>query len=318
MTNTQIGDVDYKKFGTTDILMLSAMLFWAVNFSFVKIALRELSPLGFNGIRLLFASVVLVIILVLSGENLKVDQKTFWKLVFLGLIGNTAYQMLFIHGFDMTTASNSAIIIAMMPVFIALLSSRMKHERIHSAAWAGILFSFIGFYLVISSRLGTFQFSSLSVRGDLLIFCGNICWAVFTVFSKPLLERMSPLKLTTLTMVVGTVFFLPFSIKDISRITYRSVSLKAWGSLLYSGLFALVICYVIWYASVKRVGNTKTAIYDYLIPVFTVIFAYFIIDERISGQQAVGALIIFLGVYLARIGYRSFIRQNKKNGLAPE
>lgn len=312
MTNTQIGDVDYKKFGTTDALMLMAILFWAVNFSFVKIALRELSPLGFNGIRLLFASVVLVLILVLSGESLKVDQKTFWKLLLLGLIGNTAYQMFFIHGIDLTTASNSAIIIAMTPVFIALLSSLMKHESVHPAAWAGILFSFVGFYLVIASRLGTFQFSSLSVQGDLLIFCGNICWAVFTVFSKPLLERMSPLKLTTLTMVVGTVFFLPFTIKDISRIPYRTVSLKAWGSLLYSGLFALVICYVIWYASVQRVGNTKTAVYDYLIPVFTAIFAYLFIDERITGQQALGALVIFVSVYLARIGYRGFIRKNAK------
>ena len=312
MTNTQIGNVDYKKFGTTDALMLMAILLWAVNFSMVIIALKELSPLGFNGIRLLFASVVLVLILVLSGESLKVDQKTFWKLVFLGIVGNTAYQMFFIHGIDLTTASNSAIIIAMTPVFIALLSSLMKHENVHPAAWAGILFSFVGFYLVIANRLGTFQFSSLSVRGDLLIFCGNICWAVFTVFSKPLLERMSPLKLTTLTMVIGTVFFLPFTIKDISRIPYRTVSLKAWGSLLYSGLFALVICYVIWYVSVQRVGNTKTAIYNYLIPVFTVIFAYFFIDERITGQQAVGAIIIFVGLYLARIGYRSFIRKNAK------
>jgi drug/metabolite transporter (DMT)-like permease len=312
MTNTQIGELDYKKFGTTDALMLSVILFWAVNFSMVKIALRELSPLGFNGIRLLFASVVLVLILVLNGESLKVDQKTFWKLVILGLIGNTAFQILFIHGIDLTTASNSAIIIAMTPLLIAILSSWLKQERVHPAAWAGILFSFIGFYLVISSRLGTFEFSSPNVKGDLLIFGGNLCWAVYTVFSKPLLERMSPLKLTTLTMVVGTVFFLPFSFRDISQIPYRTVSLKAWGSLFYSALFALVICYVIWYASVQRVGNTKTAIYDYLIPVFTVIFAYFFIDERITILQAVGAIIIFVGVYLARIGYRSFIRKNAK------
>ncbi len=304
-------DVNRKKFGTTDVLMLSAILFWAVNFSFVKIALRELSPFGFNGIRLLFASVMLVLILVLSGESLKVDQNTLWKLIFLGLVGNTAYQMFFIHGIDLTTASNSAIIIAISPVFIALLSSLMKHERIHPAAWAGILFSFVGFYLVISSQLGTLRFSSLSVRGDLLIFCGNICWAVYTVFAKPLLERMSPLKLTTLTMVVGTIFFLPFSVKDIANIPYRTVSLKVWGSLIYSGLFALVICYVIWYASVRRVGNTKTAVYDYLIPIFTVIFAYFFIDERITLQLVAGALIIFAGVYLTRMGYTRFMKKAK-------
>jgi drug/metabolite transporter (DMT)-like permease len=313
MTYLKPGEGDYKKFGTTDVLMLSAMLFWAVNFSFVKIALRELTPLAFNGIRLLFAAILLTLILLLSGESLGVDRKTFGKMVVLGLIGNTAYQMLFIHGIDLTSASNSAIIIAMTPVFIALLSSRMKHERIHPAVWAGILFSFVGFYLVISSQLGSFEFSSHGLRGDLMILCGNLCWTVYTVFSKPLLERMSPLKLATLTMISGTVFFLPFCVRDISQIPYSSVSFKAWGSLFYSGLFALVICYVIWYASVERVGNTKTAIYNYLIPVFTAIFAYLFIDEQITVQQTTGALIIFAGVYLARIGYRRFAGKTEKN-----
>lgn len=307
---------DYEAFGSTDVLMLSAVLFWAVNFSFVKIALEEMSPLAFNGIRLLFASVVLMLVLVLKGESLKVDRIIFWKLVVLGLIGNTAYQMFFIHGIDWTTASNSAIILAITPVVIALLSSLMKHERVHLAAWGGILFSLLGFYLVISSRSGSFEVSSLAVRGDLLIFGGNICWAVYTVFSKPLLGRMSPLKLTALTMVFGTVFFLPFCVKDIVQIPFRIVTFKAWGSLLYSGLFALVICYVIWYASVRRVGNTKTAIYSYLIPVFTGIFAYFFIGERIGGQQVVGALVIFAGVYLARIGYKSLLRKDEKSGTA--
>jgi len=310
MASVQNRNSKYKTFGTTDVLMLSAVLFWAVNFSFVKIALKELSPLAFNGIRLFFASVVLSLVLVLKGENLKVGRKIFWKLMVLGFIGNTAYQMSFIHGIDWTSASNSAIIIAITPVFIALLSSLMKHEKVHPAAWAGILFSLLGFYLVISSRTGPFEISSPGVRGDLLIFGGNICWAVYTVFSKPLLERMSPLKLTALTMVFGTLFFLPFCVIDIVQIPFRNVTFKAWGSLLYSGLFALVICYVIWYASVRRVGNTKTAIYSYLIPVFTAIFAYFFIGERISGQQVAGALIIFLGLYLARIGYKRFLRKD--------
>lgn len=312
MVNTLAKRQEHTKFGTTDVLMLSAVLVWAVNFSFVKIALRELSPLGFNGLRLLFASAVLFLILGLSREGIKVDRKTLRMLIVLGLCGNTAYQMFFIHGINLTSASNSAIIIAMTPVFIAFLSSRMKHEKVHPAAWAGILFSFLGFYLVVSSRLGTVQFSAQSIKGDALIFCGNICWSFYTVFSRPLLDKMSPLKLTALTMVTGTIVYIPFCIRDIYRIPYSAVSFKAWGSLLYSGMFALVICYVIWYASVWRVGNTKTAVYDYLIPVFTAIFAYFFLDERITVQQAAGALVIFGGVYLARMGYKKFVPSKER------
>jgi len=60
------------------------------------------------------------------------------------------------------------------------------------------------------------------------------------------------------------------------------------------------------------VGNTKTAIYDYLIPVFTAFFAYFFLDERITAQQAAGAVIIFVGVYMARLGYKRFIPRNER------
>jgi O-acetylserine/cysteine efflux transporter len=311
MTNTQTGDVDYKKFGRTDVLMLLITLIWGVNFSFVKIALKELTPFGFNGFRLLLASGALILILALSGESLRVDRKTFGKVLILGLCGNTAYQMFFIHGINMSSASNTAIIIGMTPVSIALISSLVKHERIHLATWAGILLSFIGFYLVISGRFGTFQFSSQSLRGDLLIFSGNICWALYTVFSKPLLDRMSPLKLTGLTLALGTIFYLPFCVKDILRIPYSTISSKAWLSILYSGLFALVIGYVIWYASLRRVGSTKTAIYVNFIPIFAVIFASFFLGEKITVRQAFGALIIFLGVYLARTGYKRFGSRRK-------
>jgi drug/metabolite transporter (DMT)-like permease len=114
-------------------------------------------------------------------------------------------------------------------------------------------------------------------------------------------------------MTSGTIFYLPFCVKDILSIPYSSVSIKAWMFAFYSGFFALAICYVVWYASLRRVGSTKTAIYVYLIPVFAIIFASFSLGERITGQKVAGALIIFVSVYIARIGYRRFIRNTKRS-----
>ena len=305
---------EHKKFGATDILMLLAILLWAINFSFIKIALREFTPLAFNGIRLLLSSLILIFFLFVSGEDLSVDRSDILKLLIIAISGNTIYQMLFIHGINLTTASNSSIIIAMGPVFIALLSFLLKHEKLHWAAWFGIFTSFVGFYLVIAKQVGAFQLSQKELTGDLMIFFGNLFWAVYTVFSKPLLERISPLKLTSLSMVIGTVFYIPFCVKDIINTHYNEVSFKAWGALFYSGLFALVICYIIWFASVKRVGSSRTAIYDNLVPVFAVIFAYLFLNEKITILQACGVLIIFIGVYLTRVGYRWFDkRETDKN-----
>lgn len=300
---------DHKKFGATDIFMLLAVMCWAINFPLIKIALREFSPMGFNGIRLFLASLILIIVLFISGERFSLAKSDILKIFVLAIIGNTAFQLLFIHGLNWTTASNTSVIMAMTPVFVALLSVLLKQEKIHWAGWLGIVISFIGFYFIITKHVGTFHFSWEELRGDLMILIGNLFWAIYTVFSKPFLEKISPLKWTSITLAVGTVFYLPFAALDIVRIQWSEISFQAWAALIYSGLFAIAICYVIWYASVRRVGNSKTAIYGYLSPIFTILFAYLLISERITLLQIGGALIIFAGVYLTRSGYRLFERK---------
>jgi drug/metabolite transporter (DMT)-like permease len=295
-----------ESFGRTDLFMLLLTLIWAINFIFVKVSLAEFNPLAFNGIRMAFASIILVLVLFISKEGLGVAKKDIGKLVVLGIIGNTVYQLLFIHGINLTTASNTSIIMAMTPASVALLSSLFKHEKIHWAGWFGIALSFVGFYLVIAKQPGSFVFSWENLRGDMMIFCGNLVWAVYTVFSKPLLDRISPLKWSSLTLAVGTVFYLPFCFPAFARQNFGQISLKAWAMLAFSGILALAFGYVAWYSSVKRIGNSKTVIYGNIVPIFTVIFASIFIAERIGRWQALGAIIILVGVYLTRSGYRVF------------
>ena len=290
--------------GITDLFMLFVALIWGINFTFVKIALSEFNPVVFNGIRLTFASIVLIFILFITKQGFKVPKKDIGKLVVLGIIGNSIYQLLFIYGINLTTASNTSIIMAMSPASVALLSSLFKHERIHWAAWVGIAFSFVGFYLVIVRQPGSFIFSLENFKGDMMIFCANLFWAVYTVFSKPLLGRITPLKWSSITLAVGTVFYLPFCVPVFSSQDFKQISFKAWAILAFSGIFALAVGYIVWYSSVKRIGNSKTVIYGNIVPIFTVIFAYILIAEKISFWQAVGTVIILAGVYLTRSGYR--------------
>ncbi len=303
---------EHKKFSTIDLFMILTVLVWAVNFTVIKIALREFSPLGFNGLRLAFSALLLVIVLVISGEGLRFKKEDIWGALGLGIIGHTAYQLLFIHGLNWTKVSNTSIIMAMTPILIALLSTVLKHERIHWAGWLGILMSLAGFYLVIAKQGEGFQFAWDSVKGDLMIFAGNFFWAVYTVFSKPFLERISPLKWTSLTLAFGTLFYLPVAAGDIMKIPWKEVSFQGWASLFYSGVFAIALSYVIWYSSVKRIGNSKTAIYGNFNVVFSVLIASIFLAERINYLQIVGALVIFAGVYLTRFGYLFFQKRDRR------
>lgn len=188
-------------FGWTDLGMLLAITLWALNFSVIKIALREFTPLGFNGVRLIFASGILFLFILLKKEKVGLSRQDWLRFLFLGLVGNTFYQLCFIHGLNWTTASNSALIIAMSPAIIALVSTAFRHERLSWLAWGGIIISFIGLYLVITQQAGGFEWSLANLKGDLLILTGNFLWAIYTVSSNNFLKKYSPLKFTTWTMI---------------------------------------------------------------------------------------------------------------------
>lgn len=305
-------------FETTDLWMLLTTMIWAVNLSLIKFSLREFTPHGFNGIRLALSAAIFLVILAFRRGGFSLGRGDFLKVGVLGLLGTTIYQLLFIQGISRTQATTTSMIMPMTPVFIAVLSSVFKLERIHWAAWLGIAVSFLGVYLLVTGQNGHLGFNWQSVKGDVFILLANLAWAFYTVLSKPLLERIPPLKLAGLSAGIGTVFYLPFAAADVGRVSWTSISAGAWASLLYSSVLAIVVGFIVYSSSVRTVGNTKTGIYSNLNPVFAVVFAWFFLSERITALEAGGGFVIFLGVYLTRSGYKYFIKKPDGPGSAGE
>jgi drug/metabolite transporter (DMT)-like permease len=120
---------------------------------------------------------------------------------------------------------------------------------------------------------------------------------------------MSPLRLTSLSLAAGALFYLPLAARDIFTMPWAALSPKSWAALAYSTVFAIAAGYVIWYSSVRRVGNIKTGIYGYITPVFTVLFASLFLAEDIHPHQIAGVMVIFAGFYLTRFGDRVFLKR---------
>jgi drug/metabolite transporter (DMT)-like permease len=297
------------RFGASDAWMLLAAVLWGINFVLVKTSLRELSPAGFNGLRILLTSLIFLGILAVSGEGFGAARSDLWKLALIGFFGNAVYQVLFIKAMSLTTASNTSLILSMSPIYVALLGLVLRIERIHWAAWMGIAVSFLGLYFVISRQHGGPSFSAASAAGDAAIFFGTMLWALYTVLSDAFLRKMSPLQFSTVTMGFGALFYVPYTLGDIRRIPWDSISWVAWAGLVLSAIFGLVIGYLAWYNSVRKVGNAKTAIYSSLTPLFTFVFAALWLGERLHPVVLAGAVVILAGVYLTRSGYRYFARK---------
>jgi drug/metabolite transporter (DMT)-like permease len=285
-----------------DPLLALIVSVWALNISLVKMALTEFPPMAFNVLRLIIASLILLAVLYRTERNFRIARKDLGKILFLSFSGYAVGQALVIQGISMTSAANTAVIFGTSPILIALLSSFFKHDRISPVGWVGVVLGFLGVYIVIRSRAGGFHLSSQTLKGDVVLFLAVCLWVHFSVSARPLVKVYSPLKFSTVTIALGSLLSIPLALPSLKALSLSTISARSWGFLAYAGIISLAAGLIIWFNSVKRVGNTQTSVYSNLQPVLAVIFAHFLLHDPVTGGLAAGALLVFAGIYLTRRG----------------
>jgi drug/metabolite transporter (DMT)-like permease len=281
-----------------DLGMLVVCLIWGINFSVTKLAIGQMPALPFTAIRFTLASLLLWLILrKLEGPATLAPEVT-RRLVVLGIVGNTLYQLAFVLGLAYTTATNSSLIVATVPTVVAVLAGLFGLERITPRMWAGIALGTIGVVLVIAAS--GVEFSAVTLRGDLLTVLGVFCWAGYTLGLRKLPPTLSPLRVTTVTAVAGTPGLVLAGLPGLAGMEWRAVPGTAWAALGYATVFSLVVAYILWNRSVQAVGVTRTAIYMCLTPLIAVAAAWLMLGEQAQPLQGVGAVLIVAGVLLTR------------------
>jgi drug/metabolite transporter (DMT)-like permease len=287
-----------------DAELLIAVLIWGFNMTVIKVGLLEVRPLAYNLVRFACASVVLLLLARWREGDLRARREDWGRLLLLGLLGHTLYQVCFIEGLARTTASSASLLFGSTPLVVALMSRLAGHERISPAGAIGALFGFYGVYSIVAGGSGGPVTARLiegaTAAGNLLVCAAVLCWSAYTVLARRLLQRYSPLKVTALTLASGTLFLTPLAVPDVVAQDWSSVSALAWAGIGYSFLFALVVSYLIWYRSVKAVGNLRTSIYSNLVPVVGTLFGVGLLGERLTAGLGVGAACILGGILMTR------------------
>ena len=283
-----------------DLGMLLVCLIWGFNFSVTKLALEQIPPLPFTAIRFTISSLLLWLILRVVEGPAKLPPGGLKKLILLGILGNTCYQLFFTVGLARTTATNSALILSTVPTIVAVFAGALGLERITRRMWLGISLGTLGVVLVIATR--GVGFGAGTLRGDLLTVLAVLCWAGYTLGLRVVPPGVSPLRVTTVTTIAGTPGLLLAGLPGMFRLNWEGVTLEAWLALAYAAVLSLVVAYLLWNRSVKAVGGTRTAIYMCVTPLVAAGGAWLLLGERPHPLQGVGAAFIVAGVLLTRVG----------------
>lgn len=280
--------------------LILVSIIWGMNFSFVKYALAEFSPLSFTVLRFSLSAIFLLAIMFLYREPFSMERRDIGAVVMLGFIGITLYNLFFMFGLNYTSASNSALFISSSPLFAALILSVSKRARINSLVVAGLLLSTAGAFLVIQNKAAGLTFSRLALTGDLLTLCAALFWALYTIKAGPLLERYSAIKVTAYSMAAGSILLLPISAHELLHQSWSVISLKSWYAFAFATFISGGVAFTLWYQGVKKIGVTRTIAYHYLVPFVAVLSAALFLNERITILQITGGICILSGVYLVQ------------------
>lgn len=277
------------------------VLIWGINFPVAKAALSELSPLAFNALRFPLAALVVLVALSRRGGFVWPARGDRLAVFTLGILGNVFYQQFFIFGLALTRAGTASLLLAATPIMTALLSAAVGHERVGLRTWLGVLATFAGIALVVTSGDSGEDAADVSLLGDALMIGASMSWAIYTVGSRRYIERYGTVQFTAWTLWTGAIVLCLIGLPAVLRTELGSVSMSAWIGVVYAGALSIGLAYLIWYYGVQRIGNTRTATYSNLVPVVALAAAWIHLGEVPSGGQLLGAGVILAGITLAQV-----------------
>lgn len=300
------------------LLATVTVIIWGITFVCTKSLLQDFSALEILFFRFIIAYIGLWI---MNPKSEKIAKKDNLLFCFAGLSGVVLYQFSENIAINFTTASNVSVIVSICPLFTAIIAQIfLKEKHITPFFILGFIISIIGVFFV--SLNGNIQLK-INPKGDLLALFAGICWGFYSLFVSMINKKEYNLICSTRRIFFfAVIFMIPLMIigNKISNITANSDLINSMnvnlnfsenikrfknflnvGNLLFLGLLASGFCFSAWNKACKLVGTVKISFGIYLIPVVTIIFAFFTLHEKISFMGLLGAILTITGLFISNI-----------------
>ena len=280
------------------IYIVLAMIFWSFSFIWTRVAIQSFHPMTLITLRLILASALLFVAMKLGGKFQKLRRQDFKWFILLAFFEPFLYYVGETFGLTMVESTLAAVIISTIPLFAPVLAFIVLGERINWATIVGILISLVGVFFVIYEPNGGFKANPWGVALMFMAVFSAICYATILKKIPSYYNNMSVIFYQSL---LGLIFFIPtFLLTDLSTIQTLTVSSESLFALLMLAVFASVVAFVLFAGVVREIGVTRTNVFVNLIPVFTAILAWFILNERLTFYKWAGILVVVSGLFLSQ------------------
>lgn len=292
---------------TATVSLLLAMLLWASSFVALKIAFTGYHPMQVIFGRMLIAS--LCFLPFIPGFfRIKWHFKDLRYLLLMAIFEPCLYFIFEAKALQNTSASQAGMITAILPLLVAVTAWALLKERIHRLTLIGFFIAISG-AIFLSLAAKSTQESPAPLLGNLFELAAMVCATGYTICLKHLSGRYSPLFMTAVQAFIGSIFFAFFLLpKDVGLpLLWPTVPGLA---IIYLGTFITFGAYGLYNYGVSRLPASQAAAFVNLIPVFSVMLGFILLEERLTLWQWLAAIMVFLGVFLSRYGGKKLYRDS--------
>jgi drug/metabolite transporter (DMT)-like permease len=280
----------------TYALLVALSVIWGFGFVAIRVADFGLSPTSLALLRWLIASAGFLAILPFAKSKARFESRDLPRLLVIALANIAGYNITLNYAEKSISSGLAGILVSLGPVFMIVLSSLLLRERIGRRLVFALILALLGSLLL--------SLSDLNGSGSAFVGSGEAVlaaffYAVFTVASKPLVEKYGALPVCIWASVIGTAFLLPFASGEfISQVS--ALSTEGWLALLYLSVMSSVVGYSVYYTLIGRGTVSGLSVQLYLIPIVSVIAGVLILQEQVTVLIVLGAAVTLAAVGLAR------------------
>ncbi len=285
------------------LLLLTVPIIWGFNFICLKILYRP--EVGFTVPGMLSARYIIMLVglglcLLFLEKDWRIDREDWKYLIIFAVVTVGIYQYLFAKAIELTSASESALLISTSPIWAFLISLAIGLEKFDGRRLVGVMVGFLGIGLVIYGGAGGQNIPETHILGDAVMIVSAILWAAYAVFSPPLLKKYSPMKIVAWVHILGAVMLIPIGFSDMMKVDLLHMGVVPWICILQYSVLAGVYAFIVWYQGVQKIGAAQTMLFQYLVPPLALAAAYLILREVPTWVQVAGMSVTLIGIHLAR------------------
>lgn len=279
--------------------VILAMIFWSYTFIWYKIVFEFYNPITVVFFRLIISSIFLFALMYPLKRLQKIQKGDLKYFILVSIFNPFLYFLGESYGVKFVSSTLAAVIIATIPLFTSFTSSFFLNEKITKMNILGILVSILGVGFVIFNKGETIDASPFGI--------GMLSFAVVAAIGYTLVLKKLTIKYNSTTVVtyhnfIGIFLFAPlFFIIDYPEFKLIGFSTDAWIPLLKLAIFGSSFAFIFFTFSIKRIGIAKANAFTNLIPVFTAIIAFFVLNEIINMNKITGITLVICGLFLTQI-----------------